>query len=515
MAIRRALVAAWDTTGLAEFARELAKLGVEIVAADSCEAYLREEGIEVISVEQYIGAPALVGGGHMKTMHPKLNAALLAGTEADTGEGRRAGDHAIGAFDMLVMNFEPFERSSTDRDMREHEIIEAIDVDGPSIMRAAAKNFEHVLVVADPDAYPIVLDELSQTNGDPSYEVRRLLASRAFDATAHYELAVAQWFSEVDDFPTYMLRDYVKMMDLPHGENPHQRAAYYVEVGARRHLLSMVEQLQGKDPSFNNLGDLNAARGLVSEFTIPACVIVKHAAPIGCAVSGDIAGAFNRALSCDEGSAYGGVICVNRPVDSATANVIGNHHFDVLFAPAYTDDARAILAERLPDLRVLVDQERRTKSPGERDMKRVIGGMLIQDTDLEHEDRDFMDVVTSVTPNEAQWGDMLFAWRVSKWVRSNAIVLAKDLTTVGIGGCNPSRHDGIEFALRKAGDRARGAMLASDAFLGYDDTVQRAIEAGIAGIIQPGGSRRDDEIVQLCDEAGIPMVMTHRRHFRH
>ncbi|MCW2961588.1 MAG: purH, partial [Thermoleophilia bacterium] len=392
---------------------------------------------------------------------------------------------------------------------------DAIDVEGPAILRAAARNFERVVVVADPEVYPLVLEELGATNGDPGYEARRLLASRAFDATAHYELAVANWFNLAEDFPTYLLRDYVKLADLQYGENQHQRAAYYVEVGARRHLLSMVEQLGGDDLTFNNLADLNVARQVANDFTIPSCVIVKHGSPVGVAASRGGAEAFETAFRADEASSYGGVLALNRPVDLAAATTIVEHKFDVLFAPGYDEDAQALLAERAPDLRVLWDQERRTRSPGEKDMRRVIGGLLVQDPDLEHEDRDFFDIVTSVQPTEAQWGDLLFAWRVSRWVRSNAIVLANDLGTVGIAGTHASRHDGIHNAVEKAGARAKGAMLASDAFLGYDDAVELAIDAGIAGIIQPGGSDRDEEIIALADKAGIPMVFTHRRHFRH
>ncbi len=499
---RRALISVSDTTGLTDFVRGLVKLGITVVATDDNAAMLRADGCEVATIEQHVGARALAGAGSVQAIHPSLTQALMGSDEHATG------------FDLVVVNLEPFERIAGRRDSREHEIVAAIDLEGPAILRGAAAHFEQVLVVADPEAYPLVLAELEDSDCDPSYEVRKLLASRAFDATAHYELAIANWFSEVEDFPTYMLRDYVKMTDLPFGENPHQRAAYYVEVGARRHLLSMVEQLAGDDLNFNNLADLNTARGLTADFSIPACVIVKHGAPIGVAVSGDAAGAFERALSADEQSANGGVICMNRTVDAATARAIGMRNFDVLFAPGIDDDARAVLSEHAPSLRVLLDSERRKKSPGERDMKRVLGGLLVQDTDSDLEDREFMDVVTRVSPSEAQWGDLLFAWRVSKWVRSNAIVLARDLTTVGIGGCNPSRADGMNFALGKAGDRARGAMMASDAFLGYDDTVQTAIDAGIAGIIQPGGSNRDDEIIRLADDAGIPMVFTHRRHFR-
>ena len=503
--VRRALVSVHDTDGLAEFVRELQSMDVEVVAADGTVDHLREAGLEVQSVEQLLGTAALVGGGTAQTMHPQLSAALQwRGAEGDdTG------------FDLVVVNLAPFERTSMRRDLREDEVLEAIDIEGPSILRAAARNFERVIVVADPEVYPLVVEELNATDGDPGYEARRLLASRAFDATAHYELAVANWFSDAEDFPTYLLRDYVKMADLQYGENPHQRAAYYVEVGARRHLLSMVEQLGGDDLSFNNLADLNVARQVASDFSIPSCVIVKHGSPVGVAAARGGSDAFDLAFEADEASSYGGVIALNRKVDADAALTISAHKFDVLFSPGYDDDARAILAERAPDLRVLVDRERRTKSPGEKDMRRVIGGLLVQDQDLELEEREFMDVMTNAHPSEQQWGDLVFAYRVAKWVKSNALVLAHDLVTVGIAGTHSSRHDGLEQALVKAGDRAKGAMLASDAFLGYDDAVELAIKAGVAGIIQPGGSDRDDDIIKLCDDAGIPMVFTHRRHFRH
>jgi phosphoribosylaminoimidazolecarboxamide formyltransferase/IMP cyclohydrolase len=509
---RRALISVFDKTGLADFVRELQRLDIEVVAADGTEQYLRDEGLEVKSVEQHIGAKAMAGGGSVKTMHPRLTQAILWGREAGELDEIDSSDDL--GFDIVVMNLAPFERMSSRRDSREGDIVEAIDIDGPAIMRAAAKNFERVLIVADPEVYPIVVEELDSSGGDPNYELRKLLASRAFDCTAHYELAIANWFSEVEDFPTYLLRDYVKMADLPHGENPHQRAAYYVEVGARRHLLSMVEQVQGSDLTFNNLADVNVARQVTSDFTVPACAIVKHQTPAGVAIFSSIPGAFERAYDCSPGSVYGGVVSVNRTVDAKLAQAIAEHHFDVLYANDFTEDGLAVLAERCPEMRVLVDRERRKRSPGERDMHRVIGGLLVQDTDGEHEDREFMDVPTSAQPTEAQWGDLLFTWRVSKWVRSNAVVLGTGLGTVGIGGGTPSRQEAIEYALRKAGDRAKGSMMASDAFLGYDDAVQTAIDAGITGIIQPGGSRRDDEIAALCDAAGIPMVLTHRRHFR-
>jgi phosphoribosylaminoimidazolecarboxamide formyltransferase/IMP cyclohydrolase len=516
MALRRALISVNDKSGVAEFARGLVERGIEVVAADGTERYLKDEGVEVSSVQELIGAKALVGAG-LETIHPDLQQAITWGaSKAPSPDGAPNGNGNGGGveFDIVVLNLNPFERVAARRDAREDDVVAAIDIDGPAILRSAAKNFERVIVVADPEVYPIVIEELDSGQGDISYEVRKLLASRAFDASAHYELAIANWFSEVEDFPTYLLRDYVKMMDLPYGENPHQRAAYYVEVGARRHLLSMSEQIAGADLTFNNLEDLHIARGLLADFTIPTCVIVKHGSPIGVSVSGTGASAFEHALSSDETSAYGGVIAMNRPVDEETAKAILSRRFQMLFAPGYTDEARALFAEERR-LRVLIDHERRTKSPGERDMRRVVGGLLVQDTDSDLEEREMMDVVTDVHPTEKQWGDLLFAWRVAKWVPSNAAVLARELTTVGIGGTTPSRYDSIEFALKKAGDRAQGSMLATDAFFAYADGPQLAADSGIAGIIQPGGSNNDDEIVELANKAGIPMIFTHRRHIRH
>lgn len=525
MKVRRALLSVHDKTGLADFARALRNLGIELVAVDGTEQYLRDEGVDVVGIEQAIGAKALAGAGAVQTLNPQLQQAIVwgqgSGLTVDSalnavGGSANGGSNGAhdGHFDMIVMNLNPFERVANRHRNREDEVVSAIDIDGPAILRAAAKNYERVVVVADPEMYSIILEELEQTECDPSYDVRKLLASRAFDSTAHYELAIANWFNEVEDFPTYLLRDYVKMFDLPYGENPHQRAAYYVEVGARRHLLSRVEQLHGDDLTFNNLNDLHCARGLVADFTIPCCTIVKHAAPLGCAVSSDAATAFERAISADELSTYGGVIALNRPVDAATAKRITERYYEVVYAPGYSDEAIEILKQR-EELKVLLDQERRKKSPGERDMRRVVGGLLVQDTDSDLEERDFMDIMTTAQPSEAQWGDLLFAWRVAKWVPSSAIVLAKDLTVVGIGGGSPNRNECLETALRKAGDNARGAMLASDSFFAYEDAPQLAIEAGIIGAIQPGGSRRDDDVISLFDQASLPMVFTHRRHFRH
>jgi phosphoribosylaminoimidazolecarboxamide formyltransferase/IMP cyclohydrolase len=308
--------------------------------------------------------------------------------------------------------------------------------------------------------------------------------------------------------------DLVKAADLAYGENPHQRAAFYVESGARRHLLSMIEQLGGPPLSFNNLWDLQSARAIATSFQLPACAIVKHATPCGVAVGATIEEAYERALESDPVAAFGGVIAVNRPVSAELGERLADQVVHVLFAPGYDEAATETLRQR-PSLRILEDRERRKASPGERDMKRVLGGVLIQDRDTEVDDRDTMEVVSQAHPNEQEWGDLLFAWRVCKYVRSNAIVIARDLATVGIGGGDVSRVDAVRIAVEKAGGRNQGAVLASDAFFPFDDGPRTAVAAGVKAIIQPGGSKRDDEVIAAADEAGVSMVFTGRRHFLH
>jgi phosphoribosylaminoimidazolecarboxamide formyltransferase/IMP cyclohydrolase len=349
-----------------------------------------------------------------------------------------------------------------------------------------------------------------------SLDKRRELAAEAFAATAAYEAAIAAWFSDVEVFPDRFVPSFVKVAELPYGENPHQRGAYYAEANARRHLLSRVEQVHGKELSFNNLNDLSAARSLLLEFTLPACAIVKHANPCGVAVGGSIEEAYAHALASDPQSAYGGVVALNRPVPGPLGARIAEQFVEVLAAPGYEESGLAALQAK-PSTRILVDRERRRFDPGERDYKRVLGGLLVQDRDWGVEDRQGMEAVTGA-PDETAWGDLLFAWRVVKHVSSNAIVLVKGLRTVGIGAGQMSRVDAVRLAVEKArehGHSLERASLASDAFFPFADGPQAALEAGVTAIIQPGGSKRDDEVVDAVREAGAAMVFTHRRHFRH
>ena len=369
-----------------------------------------------------------------------------------------------------------------------------------------------------PESYDAVLDELQESDLRLSLRTRQSLAMEAFAYTARYDAAISRWFAErEEDFPAQYTRSFEKVLDLAYGENPHQRAAYYAETGARTHLMSMVSKLHGKELSFNNLLDLDAGRALIEDFELPAVAIIKHSNPCGTALGAAVGEAFDRALATDPQSAFGGVFCFNRPVDRALAEKLSELFVEVVFAPGYDEDALELLQQK-PNVRLLENQERRTTSIAEHDIKRVRGGILTQDRDTGLEQRDEMQVATKRKPTEEEWGELLFGMRVCKHVRSNAIVISKGLGTVGIGAGQMSRVDSVRIAVDKAaaaGISLDGAALASDAFFPFADGPKLAIDAGVRAIIQPGGSQRDNEVVEACDAADIAMVFTARRHFRH
>jgi phosphoribosylaminoimidazolecarboxamide formyltransferase / IMP cyclohydrolase len=509
----RALISVYDKTGLDELARGLAELGCELVASGGTAAHLESLGLELERVEDLTDSPELLGG-RVKTLHPRIHAGILARRDREDDVAALA-ERAIEPFDLVVVNLYPFESVAARRGVREEEAIELIDVGGPSMLRGAAKNFAHVAPVCRPEQYAPVLDEL-RVRGALSHETRRRLAAEAFAASAAYEAAIAGWFSDRDTFPDRLTLSFEKELDLAYGENPHQRAAYYTEQRARRHLLSHVEQVHGRALSYNNLNDLNGAVLLAREFTLPACVIVKHANPCGAAVAPTIDEAYERALAADPISAYGGVVVLNRPVGAALGARLAEQFVEVLLAPELDPDALDALRAK-PSLRLLVDRERRRWEAGQVDLRRVLGGMLVQDRDWDVADRDGMNVVCGA-PAEEAWGDLLFAWRVCKHVASNAIVLAKDLQTIGIGAGQMSRVDSVRIAVEKArehGHDVAGAVLASDAFFPFPDGPELALDAGVTAIVQPGGSKRDAEVAAAVDAAAAAMVFTGRRHFRH
>lgn len=509
----RALISVYDKTGLDEFARGLADLGFELVASGGTAAFLEERGLEHHRIEELTGMPELLGG-RVKTLHPRVHAAILARRDRDE-DLAALDEHAIPPLDLVCVNLYPFERAAGQYGVREEDAVEMIDVGGPSMLRGAAKNFAHVAPVCRPEQYGDVLAEL-RSRGELSLETRRRLAADAFATTARYEATIAGWFGDRESFPESLTLSFEKALDLTYGENPHQRAAYYAQVGARRHLLSQVDRLHGRELSLVNLYDLSGARLLLREFTLPACVIVKHANPCGVAVAGAIDEAYEHALASDPVSAFGMVCVLNRPVGAELGARIAERFVDVVFAPGYDDAALAALTAK-PATRVLLDRERRGFDRGEKDYKRVLGGLIVQDRDWDIPDREGMDVVCGRL-DERRWGDLLFAWRVCKHVSSNAIVIARDLRTLGVGAGQQSRVDAVRIAVDKArahGHDLSGSVLASDAFFPFPDGPQLALEAGVTAIIQPGGSKRDPDVVAAVEAAGTALVFTHRRHFRH
>jgi phosphoribosylaminoimidazolecarboxamide formyltransferase / IMP cyclohydrolase len=514
--IRRALLSVSDKRGLVDFARGLAELGVEIVSTGGTAGELAEEGLEVRAVEDYTGFPEILNG-RVKTLNPRIYAGLLA-VRGDREHVDTLNSLDIEAIDLVCVNLYPFERVAARRGVEDSEVIENIDIGGPTLIRAAAKNHDYAAVVVSPESYDAVLEEMRETGGRLSPRTRQSLALEAFAYTARYDSAIGRWFAESEeDFPAQYTRAFEKVLDLPYGENPHQRAAYYAEVGVRSDLLSMVSKLHGRELSFNNLLDLDAGRRLVEDFELPAAAIVKHNNPCGAAVGTSAAEAFEKALATDPQSAYGGVFCFNRVVGAALAEKLSELFVEMIFAPGYEATALKIL-EQKPNVRILHNQERRRPSINEHDVKRVRGGILVQDRDSGLEVREEMSVATERKPTEEEWGELLFALRVCKHVRSNAIVLSRGLATVGVGAGQMSRVDSVRIAIDKAratGLSLEGATLASDAFFPFADGPQMAIDAGVTAIIQPGGSQRDPEVVDACNAAGIAMAFCARRHFRH
>jgi phosphoribosylaminoimidazolecarboxamide formyltransferase/IMP cyclohydrolase len=514
MSVRRALLSTYDKTGLAPFATGLQRLGVELLASGGTATFLNESGVEVEPLEQLTGFAEMLGH-RVVTLHPAVHGGILARRDMpeDLADLER---HGLEPIDLVCVNLYPFERTIGGLDVAWEEAIEKIDVGGPAMLRAAAKNHVHVVPICSPDDYEPVLAEIRES-GTVSEPTRLRLAAKAFSTTAAYDAAIAGWMGRHDAFPGVHTPVFDLDRGLAYGENPHQQAAYYSERGRRTHLLSRVEQRHGKELSFNNLNDLSAGRLLARELAVsPACVIVKHANPCGVAEAETIEDAYARALAADPVSAYGGVVVLTRPVTALLGEAIAQQFVEILFAPGYEDGALDALTKK-PDTRILDDLERRAFVPTERDYRRVLGGMLVQDRDAQPDEREAMEVVAGAVGEDA-WADLLFAWVVVKHVTSNAIVLARGGRTLGIGAGQMSRVDAVRIAIAKAqehGHELAGAVMASDAFFPFADGPQLALDAGISAVIQPGGSKRDDEVIASVGAAGAAMVFTGRRHFRH
>jgi phosphoribosylaminoimidazolecarboxamide formyltransferase / IMP cyclohydrolase len=530
--VRRALISVSDKTGVVELAEGLAELGVEIVSTGGTARALADAGLVVRAIEDFTGFPEMMDG-RVKTLHPRLYAGLLA-VRSDEAHLQAAAEHSIEPVDLVCVNLYPFEQTVARGDASDTEVVENIDIGGPTMIRAAAKNHPYAAVLVDPADYASVLAELREAGGHLSMGTRERLAGKAYACTARYDASISAWFAqrEDEDFPAQRTLAYEKATELRYGENPHQRAAYYAEVGAPTHLLAGVTQLHGKELSFNNLLDLSSARELVEDFSEPACAIVKHNNPCGCALGKTALDAYERAFACDPLSAYGGVIALNRPVDAACAQAISQQFVEVLLAPSFEAEALEVLTQK-KNVRLLELPEW-PEPAGGLEAKPVIGGLLVQDRDEVSETADQMTAMTIKQPSEAEWEDMRFAWQVCRHVRSNAIVIARDGATIGIGAGQMSRVDAVRIAIEKAqageaevaatdaeapgsggADRLAGSSLASDAFFPFADGPQLAIDAGVTAIIQPGGSVRDEEVVAVVDGAGVAMVATGIRHFRH
>jgi phosphoribosylaminoimidazolecarboxamide formyltransferase/IMP cyclohydrolase len=515
---RRALVSVSDKRGVEDFARRLSGMGFEIISTGGTARALKEAGVAVVPVSEVTGAPEILGG-RVKTLHPKIHGGILANLE-DPDHVEQLVKLDIGPIDLVCINLYPFEETVAG-EATQREAIEQIDIGGPAMLRAAAKNFRSVTVVPSPSFYEEILNSL-EGEGQVPEEMRRRLALAAFRRTARYDAAISAWLDEqveeateppeAEKFPRRRTVEYERISGLRYGENPHQDAAYYAEAGAE-HLLSGVEKLQGREISFNNLYDLDAARTLLADLTdlgSPAAVIVKHANPCGAALGESLADAYRKALASDPQSAFGGIVALGGEVDGELAAEISNVFTEILVAPSFTEEAKEILSAK-PNTRVLVAGPlARPKLSA----KQVTGGILLQDTDTVEDDSDYK-VVTEARPSEQQMEDLLFVWRVARVVKSNAIVLARDGATVGVGAGQMSRVDSSEIAVKKAGEKARGSVAASDAFFPFADGVEALAEAGISAVIQPGGSVRDEEVIEAANRHGLAMLFTGRRHFLH
>jgi phosphoribosylaminoimidazolecarboxamide formyltransferase/IMP cyclohydrolase len=518
LAALRALLSVSDRSGLVAFARGLHDLGWELIGTDGTRAALAAEGIAARSVEEVTGSPALLGG-RVKTLHPKIHAALLA--RRDDPEHRdELAREGIAPIDLVVVNLYPFAERAAEGKSGAMPL-DQIDIGGASLLRAAAKNYEHVVVVARPERYVAVLDELTK-RGEVSLETRRLLAAEAFSHTAAYDASIASRFAiEAGvQFPDEMALSLRKVRDLRYGENPHQQAAFYALRGEEGAMTAM-QQLHGKATSFNNMLDINAAWRVAIDFPQPTVSIIKHQNPCGIASDNEITKAYRRAFMCDSVSAFGGIVGANRIVTRELAAAMEGTFYEAMIAPAYEDEALPILRQR-KNLEILavpghaiVGGKLLRKDGGGFDYKRIAGGMLVQTPDESAVDEGNFKVVTERSPTLEELTDLLFAWRCVKHVTSNAIVLAKGLATVGVGPGQLSRVVAVETAVRKAGENARLAVMASDAYFPFPDGIEVAARAGVTAIIQPGGSLRDAMMIDTANKNHMAMLFTGRRHFKH
>ena len=518
--IERALISVYDKTNLLEIATALAQRGVEILSTGGTAQHLRDAGIEILDVSDYTGFPEMLDG-RVKTLHPKIHGGLLA--DRDNAEhNAQAEAHGITPIDMVICNLYPFEATVAKPDVTLPEAIENIDIGGPTMIRAAAKNYRHVAVLTEASQYPQIIADLDANDGCLSEERRFELAKEAFAHTSQYDTAIAAYLAHIDsqpdEFATDLTLHFKKERTLRYGENPHQRAAFYKTETSPGVCAAWANQLSGQPLSFNNLLDLEAALEIVKDFETPTCAIIKHNNPCGLATADNLQDAFTNALECDRTSAFGSIVGLNRKVTIQMANIIreaanAGVKIDAIIAPSYTDKALRALSR--VKRRPILEAGSLSATEPVSQIRNITGGVLVQDPDVHDLNADDLEVATSRAPTEAEIESLLFAWKACKHVKSNCILLANGTQSVGIGAGQMSRVDAAIIAIRKAGEKAKGAVLASDAYFPFPDGVKIAGEAGISAIIQPGGSVNDAPVIQTADAYGMAMVLTGIRHFRH
>ncbi len=518
--IKRVLISVTDKKGIVEFAQGLRSFGIEILSTGGTATQLRKSGVLVTDVSDYTGFPEMMDG-RLKTLHPKIHGGLLALRDNDAHMNALR-EHRIDLIDMVVINLYRFEDTVAKKGCTLEQAVENIDIGGPTMLRAASKNYRFVSVVTDPEDYQKILSEMKRTGGKISEATNFELAKKTFQLTARYDGAISNYLGllsaesiEKRDFPDTFSCQFTKAQDLRYGENPHQKAAFYREMDPQLSALSNARQLQGKELSYNNIMDSDAAWQIVSDVPLPGVVIIKHANPCGAATSdGDMAEAFRKAMAGDPVSAFGGIVALNLPVDKRAAEELIKTFFEVIIAPGFASDAVEILGTK-KNVRVLEIPASCSKRTAGYDFRRVMGGLLVQDRDMDEFDIRKAKIVTKRAPTEAEYQALDFAWRVVKHVKSNAIVYTTKDQLVGVGAGQMSRVDSVKIAKMKAILPTDGCVLGSDAFFPFRDGIDMANEAGITAIIEPGGSIKDDEVIQAADEHGLAMIFTGIRHFRH
>ncbi|MGJ0846192.1 bifunctional phosphoribosylaminoimidazolecarboxamide formyltransferase/IMP cyclohydrolase [Tissierella praeacuta] len=510
--MKRALISVFHKEGIVEFASELKKLGWEIISTGGTYKILKESGIEVIEVNNVTNFPEILDG-RVKTLNPYIHGGLLYRRDNEN-HIKTIEDMKIDPIDMVVNNLYPFEETIKKPNVTHEEIIENIDIGGPSMIRAAAKNYKDVTVIIDPSDYEQVLNEL-KFEGKTTFRTRQYLARKVFNYTAYYDTLISNYFNEIEEviFPEKLTLAYKSKEELRYGENPHQKAAFYKEVGKKEGTLAGAIQLHGKELSFNNINDANGCIEALKEFDEPTVVAVKHANPCGIGSGKDILEAYKKAYECDKVSIFGGIIAANREIDEKVAEKINQIFIEIVMAPSFTEKALEILTQK-KNIRIMQIDSIIDRKYKELDIKKVLGGLLVQDKDriLLNEE---IKIVTKNQPTEKQMEDLLFAWKAAKSVKSNGVVIAKDKATIGIGLGEVNRVWAVQNAIERAGEKVKGAVLASDGFFPFKDSIELLSSAGVAAIIQPGGSLKDSEVIEEADKNSISMIITGIRHFKH